>query len=182
MSTQYTPAEIVTLATGLISGATVAGVGVYPWRMVPFEDDELPAISIFCTASSLPKRGNEPNLLVKRTDTLEVQAHTMATTGPESVPQAHEIIEECLRRIITDMDVRKEFYPSDATSINLSPNKETNATRVIATLSMDMSQDYRFADVRTGDAWTTFRGTMDIDTTGDAPDVDTKVTLTGGTP
>jgi len=180
--TQYTPAEIVTKAQGLLEDTTAADDRVHPWRMVPFQDDELPAISIFITRSTLAPTSNETNLIRRRTDTLSVQAHTIATYGDESAPQAHTIIEECLRRLITDMDIRKEFHRPQAVSFDLSPDNETDAARVVATLTMDMIQDYQFQDVRTGDAFTTLHSTMDIDETGDAPDVEAEVTLTGGTP
>lgn len=180
--TQYSPAGMVTLAEGLIDGNTAAGSQVFPWRLVSMQDDELPAIGIYIIDSNLSRRGNDPNLLYRRTDTLTIQCHTLAPSGDTSQPEAHTILEECLRRVITDVDVRESFYPPEAITWDLSPDKDTNATRVIGTLNIDMRQDYQFEEVRVGDAMTTVHSTMDIDESGDAPDVETRATMTGGTP
>ncbi len=180
--TQYTPAEIVDLAHGLIDGNTAAADRVYKWRKTPFQDAELPAIAIYCTSTSMGQRGNEPNLLFRRTDTLEVQVHAEAADIGDPTAEAKGIAEECVRRVFASMDVRKDFYPSQAVSINDDLDRSTDRMRVISTLSIDLTQDYQFAEVRTGDAFEELRGTTDIDQTGSAQDVVTQSTMTGGTP
>jgi len=180
--TRYTPTDIVDLAEAAITGNTSAGSSVYPWRIAPFQDDELPAISIYCNDMTGGSRNNIPDLMLSRTDMLQVQFHALDTDEAPAALAASVASEEIIRRIVADLDVRKEFHPQQSISVNSQLDKGSDKYRVISLITIDMRQDFQIEEIRVGDPLTEVYSTVDIDESGTAQDVETISTLTGGTP
>jgi len=183
MSTQYTPAEIVDLAVDSITGHTAAGDMVRGWRVKRLQDSELPAVLIYVTASSESHPDMQPTLSFDRTDTLHIECHAKDTADADAAETVSGMMEECARRIFANMDVRKEFEPQQNVTKRMEVDSATDYVRVVGSLDIDMRQRFTYEDIRTdAAALNTVRSTMDIDEGGDAPDVYSKATVTGGTP